>query len=54
VDIMTDDPDGQKERACKREFELAAMFYLEGVSVALMNELHIGPKNLEHVPPEWE
>ncbi len=54
VDIMTNDPKSQKERAYKRAFELAAMFYLEGISVALMNELHIKAKDLRHVPTVWE
>jgi glycerol-1-phosphate dehydrogenase [NAD(P)+] len=54
VNIMTNTDKSRKERAYKRAFELAAMFYLEGISVALMNGLHITAKDLKHVVIEWE
>jgi glycerol dehydrogenase-like iron-containing ADH family enzyme/D-arabinose 5-phosphate isomerase GutQ/predicted NBD/HSP70 family sugar kinase len=54
VDIMENNSDCQAERDVKRTFELASMFYLEGVSVALMKVLGVTDKDLQHVPKEWE
>lgn len=54
VDIMDSSEESRAARSLKRMFEVAAMFYLEGASVALMQQLGIGSKDLQHVPKEWE
>lgn len=54
ADIMKPSSAYQEEREVKRTFELASMFYLEGVSVALMKILGIKDIDLQHVPKEWE
>lgn len=54
VDIMRDDEQSRAARGIKRMFELAAMFYLEGVSVTLMRQLGIDSGHLQHVAKAWE
>ncbi|MFA5411438.1 MAG: mannose-6-phosphate isomerase, class I [Candidatus Omnitrophota bacterium] len=54
ADIMKNDRNSQLEREIKRNFEAAAMFYLEGISVAVMKKLGITENSLQHVPKEWE
>jgi D-arabinose 5-phosphate isomerase GutQ len=52
--IMDDSGESRQARHVKRTFELAAMFYLEGVSVALMAQLKVTQRELQHVAKEWE
>jgi len=54
VDIMDNNKASRKNRADKRAFELASMFYFEGISVALMKKLDIDEHDLMHVSKEWE
>ena len=54
ADIMIDGDESRQSRQIKRNFEIASMFYLEGVSVALMKLLGVESKDLQHVAKEWE
>ncbi len=54
ANIMGDDDEQAAQRHIKRSFEIASMFYLEGISVALMKILDVGEKQLRHVPKDWE
>lgn len=54
ADILTNDDPSRQQRCLKRGFEVAAMFYLEGISVALMQSLGLTAEELQHVAKEWE
>ncbi|MDD4981949.1 MAG: mannose-6-phosphate isomerase, class I, partial [Candidatus Omnitrophica bacterium] len=54
VDIMKNTAENKKIRRLKRLFELTSMFYLEGISVALMKELKVKENSLQHIPKAWE
>lgn len=54
ADIMIDNPDCCIERDMKRSFEVASMFYLEGISVSLMKLLQVEEMELKHIPKEFE
>ncbi len=54
AEIMGNDDVSREQRHLKRRFEIAAMFYLEGISVALMQSLHLTANDLQHVAREWE
>jgi D-arabinose 5-phosphate isomerase GutQ len=53
-EIMDNNSVSYQKRFNKRSFELSAMFYLEGVSVALMKSLGIDETGLKHIIKEWE
>lgn len=54
ADIMADNKKFTEERRIKRMFEIASMFYLEGISVAIMKVLGLEDKDLQHIPKQWE
>jgi glycerol dehydrogenase-like iron-containing ADH family enzyme/D-arabinose 5-phosphate isomerase GutQ/predicted NBD/HSP70 family sugar kinase len=54
ADIMVNSDECRNERAVKRGFEIASMFYLEGVSVSLMKILSVNEVDLRHIPKQFE